>query len=286
LRHGKTGERIDHEEDILSPIAEIFGNGSGHIGGTHPDQRMTVRCRHNDDGTAEALFTEILFEKFPYFPTPFTDQPDHVDVGFGITGDHTQQYALAHAGSGKYSHPLALPACKYTVYRLDAQIDGFVDAPPLQGIDGIGVNRIGGAHLYRTLIVNGLTETVDDPSEKLRSDFHGRLSSQGDYSGARTQSLDRIQGHEKNLPLFEAHHLRRDRFPGAGGMNGAQLAQGYRRSMTLHDKSNNFAYLSVDLDRIEVPQLVMVFREIDHRRFYVSRCPWMDCTACLTSLNC
>ena len=60
LCHGKAGDGIDEAEDFFALIAEIFGNGEGHVGGLAAHQGgFITRCDDND-GAGKAVFTKIV----------------------------------------------------------------------------------------------------------------------------------------------------------------------------------------------------------------------------------
>ena len=40
--HGKAGYRVHHHQDVLAPVAEIFGDGGGDKGAAHAQQRGLV----------------------------------------------------------------------------------------------------------------------------------------------------------------------------------------------------------------------------------------------------
>ena len=106
--HGKSCDRIHHQQDVLALISKEFADGGSEIGPAHPYERRRIRRGCNDDGSLQTILTEVSFNKLPDFPTPLSNKRNHIHIRLRIPGHHPQQDAFAHAGSGHDGRALAL----------------------------------------------------------------------------------------------------------------------------------------------------------------------------------
>jgi len=84
LRHGKPRDRVHHQQNILSGVAEILRDGHGEKRAFHAVQCGFVGRGDDDDGFLAAIFVEIAFEKFAYFTAAFADERDDIHVRFRL----------------------------------------------------------------------------------------------------------------------------------------------------------------------------------------------------------
>jgi hypothetical protein len=83
--------------------------------------------------------------------------PRFFDVGLRISGNHAHQHTLSDTGAGKDAHPLALSATEQAIDGLDAEIHRFCNSASVEGVDGIGVDRVVVLAVDRSLIVYGIS---------------------------------------------------------------------------------------------------------------------------------
>src|SRR6185437_6201163 len=110
LSHWEASDRIDYEQNILSEISEILGNGMGGMHGMRPYQRrLVVRGNHHN-------------------------------VGFHVASHHAKQGTLAHAASRKNTYTLPLGDRHHAIDGTNAGFQHFVQWCATQRIDGSRLN--------------------------------------------------------------------------------------------------------------------------------------------------
>src|SRR5450759_2383083 len=115
---------------------------------------------------------EIPLEELAYLPAAFTDQPDNVDIGLRVAGDHAEQDAFSHSGARKDAHALALSDRKKPVEASHAQIEGFGDPLLFEGVYRVAVDGRVLLGRQRPETVDGIAETVDHTAKKAIADGH------------------------------------------------------------------------------------------------------------------
>ncbi|MCH9612004.1 MAG: hypothetical protein S4CHLAM102_04860 [Chlamydiia bacterium] len=162
----KTGNRVHHQEHFLPLIAEIFSNSRSHIGGIETELGRLVRGGHDQYRAGKPLFTEIVLDKFPYLTPPFSNERNHVDISFCITGHHPKKGRLTSTRCGENSHPLPFTRCEDTINTAHAHRDRLINNLPFEGIGRSIHDGEGLCDVERSLCigVDRLSHPVEHPS--------------------------------------------------------------------------------------------------------------------------
>lgn len=165
LGHGKAGDGVHHEEDVLALIAEVFGDGGGGKRAFDAGECGLVGGGYDDDGAGAAGVVEVFFEEFADFASAFADEGDDVDVGFGAAGDHAEEGGFADAAAGKDAEALAAAAGGEGVDGFDAGLEYVRDALAFEGVWGEEVDAGVVVCVEGAESVEGAAEAVDDAAE-------------------------------------------------------------------------------------------------------------------------
>ncbi|GAB1427967.1 hypothetical protein MASR2M17_13950 [Aminivibrio sp.] len=118
LRPGDPGDRVHHEEDVLSAVPEILGDGRGREGGLEADQGGLIRGGDDDHRSLPPLGAEVPVDEFPDLPPPLPHEGDDVYVRRRVPGHHGQQRALPHSRPREDAYPLSRPQGEQAVHDL------------------------------------------------------------------------------------------------------------------------------------------------------------------------
>ncbi|MNZ89611.1 hypothetical protein D3C78_1085440 [compost metagenome] len=151
-----------------------------------------------------------MFDELLDLTTPLTDQADDDDVGLGETGHHTQQHALAHAGTGEQAQALTTPYGQQAVDTADTDVQRLADRVAIERVDGRAIHRHPVFGLHPALAIQRPSGTIKDPSKHTHAHRQTAIIRQRHYPRARCDAGNTADGHKKNFAASEAHDLRLD----------------------------------------------------------------------------
>ena len=163
------------------------------------------RGHHHEYRLGETLWTQVKFDEFAYFAATFSYQAYDVHVGLNVSRDHSQQGRFTHTRSSHNRHTLALSDREETIENLDSGRERLFDDRSLKGCGGqcgdgttLSRNEIGTA-------IDGTTESVDHPTEKLFANLNGNGVVDESYLSAERDPVGRMKGHEEGTSVLESH---------------------------------------------------------------------------------
>ncbi len=164
-RSGIAGQRIHHEQNVLTAIPEHFGDGHGKMGRPGLEKRGKLPGRDNQNGSGETLRPQIPLEKFPDLPPPLPDQGDDIHIHRGVPGHHSHQGTLSHPRTGENPDLLPLPHGGQSVDRPDRQVQGPLDAPPEKGVERTTPERDLHRSRRQGSPIHGATQGIENTSQ-------------------------------------------------------------------------------------------------------------------------
>src|SRR5206468_2158765 len=126
LRHRKTRERIDHQQNVLTDGSKILGYRRCRHCSPYPQEWRLVRRGSNNYGT-HATFRAKHVHKLAYFPPALTDQRQHGEIGGGAARHHADQRALADAAASEDSDALSPATRNKSIDRANAAANQLTD---------------------------------------------------------------------------------------------------------------------------------------------------------------
>src|SRR5690606_26120754 len=148
-----------------------------------------------------------LVNEFLDLTATLSDQSDHIDLGTGVFGDHSEQYALSHPRPGKKSYPLTGTDRVESIDRADAGPHHLIDRLALHRVRRGVLDQLTGVAENRPLPVHRHSVLVDHPPEHRHTCRNGERLTYPFHKAARLHAVDRSIGHEKRLPLLQSHHF-------------------------------------------------------------------------------
>ena len=255
--HGEPGDGIHHEDHVGALIPEKFGHGRGRIGRAQADERTLVRGGDHEHGPGKPFRAEILFDEFTQLAAALANEPDDVDVGLGVAGDHAHERRFSDARSGHDADALALAEGEQAVYGPHAHIHGVADARTFHGRRRRRENRHQGRGGQGRATVDGIAEGVDDPAEKVVADREKRRRARVADERAGRDAAQIAVGHEKAGPVPEPHHLGRHLGGRAPAVVGEEFAHRTDRRLdapALGHQPDHLGHLAVGPGRAHLLQ--------------------------------
>ena len=189
-------------------IAQILGDGEGHVGGLAALQGRLVGGGDHHDGAGQPLRPQRLLDELAHLAAPLADQADHHRVAGGVAGQHREQHRLADAGAGEDAEPLAAAAGGEDVHGPHAELEPLADPAAGMGRRRRGAQRIGRQPLrQRALAVDRLAERVDHPAQPAHRRPHRRAFGPNADLRAGRNPLQRAERHQQGARLAKADHL-------------------------------------------------------------------------------
>ena len=212
LRHGKAGDAVEQQQDLLALIAEMLGYGGGGPGGLAAHQRRLVAGGDDDHRARHAFLAEIFLQKVLHLAAALADKADDDHIGLGAARQHRHHGRLADAGAGKDPHALAPAERGEDVHHLDLGVEPLAHPAALESGRGRGANPAGGIALGQApLAVERLAEGVHHPSDPgvIGADLVGAVADLYRIAGAHP--VPAAERQEPGAPLVDAHNFRQHR---------------------------------------------------------------------------
>ena len=129
-----------------------------------------------------------------------------------------QQGAFPDARAAKQADPLALAASQQAVDDANAGRQPLIDRFSFHRPWRSFIELVEFAGVDRPLVIDGASEAVDNPAQKLFSHSHASLFAASYDRDPQPQTIDLRQRHRQHAPTTESDDLRADSFP-CGGLN-------------------------------------------------------------------
>ncbi len=135
--------------------------------------------RINGDSSAGAITTDSAFQsglaqrqihEFPHLAAALADEADDDDIRDGLSGDESQQYALADTAAGHQSDALSSPQREHSVDGAHTHVQRLGYGPFPEGIDARGRRLEDLAAAEPPAAVDRLAEPIDHPAQPRRAD--------------------------------------------------------------------------------------------------------------------
>ena len=207
LRLSQSGQRVHHEKDVRSFVAEVFRNRARHQGCADPKKRRLIPRGHHHHRSRKPLRAEGLVEKVTHLPPPLPDQADDADIGGGVAGNRSDKGRLADPGSGEDSNALALTDGDERIDDAHPRRKRLLDSAAGQGRGGRRVERAGHHIVWHCVAVNRPPQTVDHPPQQRAGERYGLCVAFRVNEHARRDAVVGAKEHDDGTRAVEPDHF-------------------------------------------------------------------------------
>ena len=211
LRACDARDGVDEQEHALTLIAEVLGDGRGHVSGAQALDRWRVAGGDHGHRALSAGLAERVLEELADLTPALADQRDHDDVGASTARQRAEQRALADAGAGEEAEALTDADAEKAVDGADPGRQWALHGSPAQcrgrrAVDGNGSEAFG-----QGLAVERASQAVEHAAEQgwTSTHFEGAASRLDGVVG--TDSAEVAEGQCQRHALIEADYLRDQR---------------------------------------------------------------------------
>ncbi len=208
--HTVSGDRIHQKVHCQALISEIFGGCRGKTGRVHLFHGAAIAGGHKNHASGQTFFAQITFDEFPDFSTPFSHKTYNVDVGPGVSGQHTQERGFTHPGTREYTNPLPASYGEYRINGPNTGGQGLMDGKALCRTWRIAIRMEDVSRKHRRSIVQRPTETIQYPTQHFVAHMDGHSLAGGMYHGIRKNARCGTQSHQNQIMPAEAGNLGHD----------------------------------------------------------------------------
>ena len=237
LRLRKSGDRVKHEKDIESLIAEELRRAARDRSRTHAHERTFVTSRDHDDRTAHAFFAQNMLDEFGDLTAALADQSDDIDLRAGSARNRSEQRALANARAGEDSHALTLADGEHRVNRAHAGWQHIAHHATSERTGAGGPERLRRTAVNRALSIDRFAERVHHAAQPRFAHANGCERLFGHHAHATRNSIGLGEQHDQRARSVETDHFATRRIGAMRHLNPHQRADGKRKLIDGKNKS-------------------------------------------------
>ncbi len=215
VRRGVLGEVVVDRQGVLLVVEEPLAHRASGVRSDVEHRRRVRGCRGHDD---RVLHRSVLCERLGDLGDGrllLADDDVDADDALALLVDDRVEGDGRLAGLAVADDQLALPAADrdHGVDRLQARLDGLLDALPVDDARGDALDRVELGRRDGTLVVDRAAERVDDASDERRSDGHLDDAPRAADLLALLDLLRFAQEHDADLVLLEVEREAEDVVP-------------------------------------------------------------------------
>src|SRR5665213_197996 len=148
-----------------------------------------------------------MFNEITHLTSAFTQQGNHIDVGFCVSRNHAKQCALADSRTGEDADSLSAADRQHPVDSAHARFEWLVDHPTVEWIRRLGSQWHTLGEFNWPFFVYRAAEAVEYPAEKGGTNVNSERSTQRLHEASSVQAIQLTQWHQDNVIIVKANDL-------------------------------------------------------------------------------
>ena len=123
MGQAEAGYAVQEQQDRLTLVAEVLGDGQGCVGGFAARECRGIGGRDHDDRAGEAGRAEVVLDELAHLASALANERENGHVTGRVPRHHREQRRFADARSGEQAESLPLAAGGEQVERAHAEIE-------------------------------------------------------------------------------------------------------------------------------------------------------------------
>ena len=107
LGQAEAGDAVQEQQDRLTLVAEVLGDGQGGVGRLAARERRGIGGRDNDDRAGEPGRAEIVLDELPHLASALADQREHGDIAGAYAAPASREASTCRCRSRRTGRSVA-----------------------------------------------------------------------------------------------------------------------------------------------------------------------------------